>query len=187
MRRLRGFTLIELMAVILIIAVATGIVVTNLDYFSPKYSLRAEARMISSNFEFARSSAIRQDKTFSIIYDIDENSYCTLLPAEEDEDGRLIEDERGMAGGVMTKLKYGVKLAEVLLPDGTEVTSGKVQIDITPYGETGSHIVVLEREDNKDMRLYVRMDSYLGTTDFSVDELSFFPEEEEKDERAATP
>ncbi|MCX7703888.1 MAG: GspH/FimT family pseudopilin [Planctomycetota bacterium] len=187
MKRLNGFTLIELMAVILIIALATGIVVTNLDYFSPKYSLRAEARMISGNFEYARSSAIRQNKTFSLVYDLDENSYSVLLPAETDEEGRILEEERKTAGGSSVKLKYGVKLAAVIMPDGNKTTSGTVQVDISPFGETGSHIVVLKRADDDEQSLYIRMDSYLGTTEFSTKELSFFPEEEEKDEQATTP
>jgi len=178
-----GFTLIEVAAVILIITLATAVVIANLDYLSPKYSLRAEARTLSGDFEYARSSAIAQNKTFSIVYDLDENLYYILLPAEQDEDG-YIEEERQMAGGVPTEFRHGVHLVSVLLPDGEEITSGKVQVDISPYGDTGSHIVVLQHEDDDERLLYLYMDSYLGTTKFSTEELSFFPEEEEEDAEA---
>lgn len=179
----RGFTLIEVAAVILIVTLATAIVIANLDYLSPKYSLRAEARILSGSFEYARSSAIAQNKTFSIVYNLDDNIYYILLPTEEDEDG-YVKEERQIAGGVPTEFRHGVRLVSVLLPDGEEITSGTVQVDISPLGDTGSHIVTLQHKDDEEKQLYILMDSYLGSTQFSTKELTFLPEEEEEDVEA---
>lgn len=181
MRRRRGFTLVELMAVVAIMAVAISVVVVNLDYLTPKYALRAEARSICANFQFARSTAIAQGETFSVGYDFDQNSFFALMPPETDEDGHIVDDERVIAGGAETVLHRFVKLVSVLLPDDTEHDSGRVVVDVSPQCDVGSHIVVLGND--RDERLTIRMDSYTGSVIITDRELSFWPEQEEEDEQ----
>ena len=52
-----GFTLIELIMVVFIIAILVATIAPNLDRLSPKYSLRAGSREIASTIETCRSQS----------------------------------------------------------------------------------------------------------------------------------
>jgi prepilin-type N-terminal cleavage/methylation domain-containing protein len=82
----RGFTLIEVMAVMAIIAVMIFAIVPNLDNQVPVYRLKAAAREVASNIELAQSEAIAKRKRHIVRYDIERRSYTILLPPVEDPD-----------------------------------------------------------------------------------------------------
>ncbi|MFH1423004.1 MAG: prepilin-type N-terminal cleavage/methylation domain-containing protein [Planctomycetota bacterium] len=178
----QGFTLMELIAVIVIVALMFGLLVPNLDRMSPKYSIRAVARRIASTIEEVRSQAALESKTFSIVYNLDNQEYWILLPQLLDETGNPIDEEREILGGKAEKPLKGVKITSVILPNNEEIQYGQVTIDVTPYGNTGSHIIYLENEDEE--LLSVKFNALLGTVTFYYREISFTDYEEEQDEES---
>ena len=177
----KGFTLIELIAVVAIIAVIATMVAPNLDRLSPKYSLRAGVREIASTIELCRSQSIITGKTYSIVYDLDENRYWILLPEELDEFGEPLDDEREIMLPKKT-LQRNVLIAEVLTPDNDSHTSGQVQFDFSPFGNTGSHVALVRYDEEEELHIWVRTNALLGFTTFHYNEVVFMEYEQEEDD-----
>lgn len=80
----RGFTLIELIAVIVIIAFAAMLAV---PMFSSAAStqIRAAADMVAADLEYAKNMAISRQKTYTVIFDESAESYSI-----KDENGVVI-------------------------------------------------------------------------------------------------
>lgn len=69
-----GFTLLEMMAVVLIIALLSGIALPNLGIFRAR-ALRMEARDLSGQMALARQQAIVTGKPHRLLIDLDHSSY----------------------------------------------------------------------------------------------------------------
>lgn len=79
----RGFTLIEIMVVVAIIALSARLVVANIGALVPSTTLDSEAKKIMGKIEFLRSEARLQAKVFTIEFDLDRSRWRVILPAEE--------------------------------------------------------------------------------------------------------
>ena len=62
----RGFTVVELLAVIAIMMVVTAIATPTFYYWLPRYRLSASARQISADLQLARMKAISQNTTYRL-------------------------------------------------------------------------------------------------------------------------
>ena len=69
MRKDSGFTLIELMVVIAIVAILASVTVPNLIAWLPKYRVGSAARNVMSAVEFARLQAIRENSDVDVNFD----------------------------------------------------------------------------------------------------------------------
>lgn len=72
LRKQRGFSLIEMMVVLAIIALVVGMSLPYFGRFTGGTALRASTRQISSLIYTARSLAITQRKPYAIIFDVQE-------------------------------------------------------------------------------------------------------------------
>lgn len=179
-----GFTLIELIAVVLIIAIIATAVAPNLDRVSPKYSVRAGAREIASTAESCRSQSVLTGETYSVVYDLDEQEYWILLPQKYDPETGEPEDTEREPLLPKRYLPRGVKLVGILTADNEEHSSDQVQLDFSPFGNTGSHIVLLRYgdEDKEGLKIWVRVNALLGFSTFHYKETEFAEYEAEEDD-----
>jgi len=180
----RGFTLVEMMAVVVIVALAAAVVAVNADYITTSAALRSEARRIASRFLLARLYAVSNAKTYTLVYEFseDEALVWTLMPQKEDEEGHIVDEEREIVGGVADKLHPSVQMLALVLPDGTTYEEGHVEVDISPYCDAGSHIVVLARRDNPDEKIWIKMNALTGIVTYHNEEVSFWPRQQEEEE-----
>ncbi len=84
-----GFTLIEIVAVVLIIGIMFSAVLVSFDRITPKYRLRSEARELSNFVEFTRVLAAQEGRSYMIHYDLDNSQYWrepNVIPPLEDEE-----------------------------------------------------------------------------------------------------
>ena len=99
LRARRAFTLVELMAVMVIVAIMMVSIIPALDSLLPSYRLRSAARNIAGNIELAQSEAIGQRREFVIEYNLDNQTYRLLIPPQEvyEQSAENADGENGQA------------------------------------------------------------------------------------------
>ena len=84
MRDNTGFTLIELMVVIAVIATLTAISVPNFLAYLPNARLKSAARELYSNMQLAKMGAIKQNTDWAIVFDKTDDKYQVCSGKGED-------------------------------------------------------------------------------------------------------
>ncbi|MBI4576985.1 MAG: prepilin-type N-terminal cleavage/methylation domain-containing protein [Planctomycetes bacterium] len=164
MGRSRGFSLIELVLVVSVIALALTFALPNLVGRTPRYALRAAGREVGATIQLARSQAVLDGESYGVRYDVSEGTFRVLLPEGLSQKG-------SDAGLSLRRLDPEVRLESIVTPDGKGHDGGEVDIELTPTGTAGSHIVILS--NTNDERLYVKFHALVGTLTFSSDPLSW--------------
>lgn len=139
--RAAGFTLIELMVVVAVIALAGQLVVANLAALVPSTLLNGEARRLMGQIEYLRSESQLQGKPFKIEFDLDHHRYRIGLPPEE----RLVSEqtiEESVSLG-WTDLDERVQLAGFGILGGQTQRSGRAFLQLDHNGFTGDHVIFL--------------------------------------------
>jgi type IV fimbrial biogenesis protein FimT len=75
MRKRSGFTVIELIMVIVVLGILTAVGVPNFLSWLPKYRLKTAARDLYSNLHLAKLSAIKNNADWAIVFNKAENQY----------------------------------------------------------------------------------------------------------------
>jgi len=171
-RREKGFTLIEVVTVALIIAIGAAIVLPNLSNITPEYKLRGAASKLGSQIEFIMDYAVSSGRTLFLYYDLEENSYRIYEPPHVNEEGEEVE------GAYLDPeiLPDQVHIRRIILPSGEGATSGNVFIEFNPIRTEGTHIVSIQYEDKK--VLSVKANSFSGIVSYFEGETDFLRYEE---------
>lgn len=167
--RQRGWTLLEIAVVILILGILASVVAPALDGVSPQYRLRAAARDVGSNINHVRSMASATGKTFAMHYDLERRKFWMIMPPEPEDDPEMDIEERPR--GTVIELPTGVKFQEILLPDGSGIASGELDVVLDGLGSEGSHIIYLQNED--DQMISVKFNALLGYVDYFSEPVEF--------------
>jgi len=101
-RPTRHFTLIEVMAVMVIISIMLIAVVPALDSLVPSYRLTSQARTVASFVELAQSEAVGRRVEILVAYNLDEETIWLILPkqappGEEGEKLSPLDSEKSKA------------------------------------------------------------------------------------------
>ncbi len=75
MKNNKGFTIIEMVIVIVIMAILAAVAVPNIISWRAKSSLGGDTRTLKADFELARSRAIRDNTNMTISFNTGNNSY----------------------------------------------------------------------------------------------------------------
>jgi prepilin-type N-terminal cleavage/methylation domain-containing protein len=167
----KGFTLLELMFVVVIMAVAITLTVAKVDFLIPKYRLRGALREIASTVRLARVKATSIAMDLYIQYDLSNNEYWLLVPGKEEE---TIRYEKLLK----KRLPTGISFKNVIVTDKTGESSGISTIKVSPFGIRGSHIVNLIDKDGRIGAL--KINGFTGSA-------TFYNEEKEPDELLEDP
>lgn len=159
--RTSGFTLIELMVVVVIMALLVGVAVIRVDYMVPRYRLRAAAREVASHFKRARSQAASTGKDVYVKYDLPKGAYW-LLVAFPKTDGKEPDPEKKEPPRefeyqeiLKSTLPEGVEFASVILGKNQQFTTGVANVRVSPFGSSRHMIVNLRNKDGNLIALKV--------------------------------
>lgn len=174
--RISGFTLIELIIVLVLLSVATALVVPRLAGSLGRMNTESTARRISSALRFARSHAITEKIPYLAIFDMDNNMLSVMaypMPDETDSDdvdpdnadpNDADPDNAGIGGPQGSKVylfSEGIHLREGVPLDGETMTTGAFVMGFFPGGGTTGGKVILQ--DDKDRVFSVALDRITGS------------------------
>lgn len=143
--RVAGFSLIELMAVVVVLGMIAGITMVSWSALVPNQEFHTAVRRLSDVLHATRSEAIARSREFRIYYDLDADLYAVRTPYRrgggmaygEDDELRLWVDEVDLAS-------KGVDLVSVTIDDET-YDDGTVYVRFDPLGASSYHSVILQQ------------------------------------------
>jgi general secretion pathway protein H len=170
-RNHRGFTLLELIIVLIIISLVSAFVVPKLTGPLSNLDLKTASKNISSSLRYIRSHAAAEKTTYVALFDFDQNrlvlANATTSPlAREDFQisnraafDRALADppdsEKERPGGVKTyKLPDGVSLARAVSREG-DFSSGLFRIFFFPGGGSSGGEITVANERGRQYRINV--------------------------------
>ncbi len=137
-----GFSLVELLAVLIVLGLIATMVTINWRSILPRTELHSAVRELSSVLQGARSDAIARNASFDIQYDLEEHRYRVVTPfraggglAPADEDRQTL---------AWHPLPDSVRFRSITI--GTDIfEKGIVVVRFDPLGSASGHVVVLEQ------------------------------------------
>lgn len=117
-RSSRGFTLVELLAVVIILGIIVALAATRLDFLVPKYRLRAAAREVASVLKIAKTRAAATGKDVYLEMDLSAGRYWLLVPFSKSDPVRRSEEVTSIWDGAATPPKFDPTGMIPLSPEG---------------------------------------------------------------------
>lgn len=140
--RAAGFTIIELMVVLMIVALAFAIVVPNLGALVPAARLRGSGSQILRELDWVRSEARIQGKRMVMEFDLEHARWRIVYPPEQrltrDQDFSAIEERPD----TWEKLEDDVRFASAGNGRAT-AARGLYRLVFDEYGFTGDQVIAL--------------------------------------------
>ena len=174
----RGFTLLELIVVLLIISLMSAFVVPKLVGPMSNLNLKIASKKIAASLRYARSHAASEKTTYVALFDFDKDRLCiitTTSPLLKGEGGaseapdEALEDQPDDEKDRLSRLKVynlpdGVKLEKGVSKED-EVNSGFFRIFFFPNGGSSGGDVIVANERGR--RYKIGVDFITGTVQLS--------------------
>jgi Tfp pilus assembly protein FimT len=137
--------MIELMAVVAILAIMATIVTVNWRAILPKTELTSSVRILATTISGTRSEAIARNAVFRIEYDLERHRYRQNTPFRNDGSRRLAftEEERLVLNWI--DLPETVRFHRIVC-DGVEYAAGIVSVRFDPLGAVSDHTITLVQQ-----------------------------------------
>lgn len=134
-----GFTLLELMAVLVVVGLATGIAMPSISTGLQRWRLRTAALEMNSMLKYTRTQAVAKRQAFQLVLDRSRNLYWLDRP------NAVLDAEQAYEKGIrLFALPKGVRFGEVKL-GGLEATDSQLGVRFSPYGTaTASSVQIVD-------------------------------------------
>ena len=172
----QGFTLLEILVVLIIISIVAALVGLNIGGFMGGAGLKASAKRISISLRYARSEATAQKKPYTAVFDFDQNLFSLSAGREGSVEGEetFVETDTSSSSNQDTavdgeKSKFK-SLLIYRLPEETRFErailgeetydSGRFKIVFFPSGNcTGGEITLI---NDREQRFIIKADFITG-------------------------
>jgi general secretion pathway protein H len=159
-----GYSLLELIVVLVLIGLGTAIITPFLISTLDKTKLQTSAKEIATTLRFSRNNAITTKKPFYTYIDLDESAYW-ISPEKAEKENRTGFDykkTRKSAAHIRTIPKE-IKIQSIETGSST-VEEGIIMIPFYPQGNTINTKVVLQKKGNTNPEKYyvIHLDEVTG-------------------------
>ena len=149
LRQERGFSLIELTVVVVIIALTMAITMPRFRASLLSDHLKASTRRVAMLITSLSKEAVRENKDYLLYFDLSENRYWTENPGLTEE-GRLIAREQAV------NLPEDVRLLDIMKKGDEIRTAGEISIMITKKGYLQPAIIHMGSDQGKVFTIYLK-------------------------------
>ncbi|MBV8882220.1 MAG: prepilin-type N-terminal cleavage/methylation domain-containing protein [Planctomycetaceae bacterium] len=160
-----GFTLVELIAVVVIVGLIAMVTVTRLDFLVPKYRLRGAARDVGSVLGLGKAHAASNGKDVYFEVDLARGTYWLLAAFPKQEPGDDVRtDVRARPLEYQPvferELPEGVQFTDIVLGDKDKANMGRARARLSALGSS-SHLILNMRND-EGKEISVKMNGFTG-------------------------
>jgi len=151
----KGFALIELIIVLMVVSLSLTLVTPSLSRLSKKTELKGTAQRIAAILRHSRSEAIHKGKVYQVIFNLDlrEIKVQWLEPDQEEKEGE--EKEGKSSPSLIFTFPSWISIREIG-PIKTRDASDYPTIEFYPHGGSNGGSFLLEGEDHKGYRIKVQ-------------------------------
>jgi len=167
----RGFTLLELLVVLIIISLMSALVVPRVVGPMSNLDLKTASKKISSSLRYVRSRAASEKMTYAALFDFDKNRLVIInsaIPSLAEGDSNVnqreafdktliesLDNEKDGTGALTTyNLPEGVKLAKGVSREG-DFNSGFFRIFFFPGGGSSGGEITVANERGRQYKINV--------------------------------
>lgn len=154
----QGFTLLELLVVLIIIGFVSALVGPRLAGHGSNLNLVTAAKKISASLRYARSHAASEKRRYVATFDFEKNRLTIKIPKESPVDlaGNFSNEHAEFAPVFKPyDIPEGVKLEKAYSVDDKQVDSDIFEILFFPSGGSSGGLVVLKNDRKKKETIYV--------------------------------
>jgi prepilin-type N-terminal cleavage/methylation domain-containing protein len=159
-----GFTLIEIMAVVLLLGLMLSTVTANLNAVLPNSQSESAARQVLGDLDLARTSAISHGRSFVLSLDLGNSEYRLITPF--DKNGRLARQPEDREALGLVALPKGIHFAGLLDPGSLEILQEGVHELV--FNSTGSRLDIflyLSNEAGEEYDLTIHLFGLTGQSE----------------------
>lgn len=142
----KGYTLIELIVVVVLIGLVLTLAAPRLRNALLTDDLKGAARKIIGIINNLRDEAIREQRDYSLNFDLDTNRYWVSY-------GSMTDEERAVASEEGSSLPPDVRIRDVWIKGEGKMVEGATRIRFTRRGYTQKSVIHLSSEGGRELTL----------------------------------
>jgi len=149
----KGFSLVELIVVLLIVSLSISLVIPSLSRFSRTIELKAATKKISGILRYYRSEAVNKGNVYQVFFDSDmrEVKVQSMESTEEKGEGEKKDDQSPKK---IYSVPDGVHIKEIKV-ESLQYSSDLPTIEFYPNGGSNGGTILLYNEGGKEYRIKI--------------------------------
>lgn len=148
----RGFSLIELIVVLVLLSLSIALITPSLSRFSKSVELKGAAKKVAAILRYCRSEAINKGKVYQVVFDSD--LMQVKVQAIEAENEEEPEKKEAKSAPKAYPLPAGVQLKDLNF-ESTQYPADLPVIEFYPNGASNGGDLLLDTQSQKGYKIKI--------------------------------